>query len=521
MDNPGLDPMGPLTQKTQLAQPLSPPLSSHAVSRDDISDFTVNASKTIGASDVGEEGELVESMAGDSEEGAGFHESENFSFPWDEENSQILRLSIRAPLSDESHTERFLAIRPDLEAHLAPFKIDHVLTLTIAVISGSEVHWETPVVLLILTKEDDMFDIAGISSIIERGGFNVVVARGRIEFGDERINPTWAKEFHSQLCSGVAIGTPGSNSHGTAGIFIRNGEDTFGVTCGHVAKSSSTIIQPSLPFFTTEYNNLIQRREDIERRLRSPLLEQDRRSLEKTHKEYTERIELLKSYIFSKKELNKTLEAGRVVTSRWEKVEYHGRKCYIDCAVFELNRIRGPVLFRDYPVAASVEQPILSSISWAPCDRLGDIVYDMAVRKLGVTTGQTFGVIAGMHTKIYTKDDIALSEYFVLSESSIMKQTFAKAGDSGSAIISGEGAFVGMYFATIFSDTIELIILQNTEDWPDFRRMAGRRKQDGTVDFEDTFKLAYKGVELALIQDARLLKDLMGLHHYGYVIQDL
>ena len=51
--------------------------------------------------------------------------------------------------------------------------------------------------------------------------------------------------------------------------------------------------------------------------------------------------------------------------------------------------------------------------------------------------------------------------------------------------------------------------------------MAGRRKQDGTVDFEDTFKLAYKGMELALIEDARLLKDLMGLHHYGSVVQDL
>jgi hypothetical protein len=193
----------------------------------------------------------------------------------------------------------------------------------------------------------------------------------------------------------------------------------------------------------------------------------------------------------------------------------------MDCAVFELNQFRGPVVFRDYPVAASAEQPILSSISWAPCDCLGDIAYDMPVRKLGVTTGQTFGVIAGVHAKIFNKDESAVSEYFVLSESSVMKQTFAKAGDSGSAIISREGAFVGMYFATIFSDTIELIILQNKEDWPDFRRMAGRRKQDGTVDFEDTFKLAYKGMELALIEDARLLKDLMGLQHYGSVVQDL
>jgi hypothetical protein len=38
--------------------------------------------------------------------------------------------------------------------------------------------------------------------------------------------------------------------------------------------------------------------------------------------------------------------------------------------------------------------------------------------------------------------------------------------------------------------------------------MAGRRKQDGTMDFEDTFKLAYKGMELALTKGARLLKDI-------------
>jgi hypothetical protein len=63
----------------------------------------------------------------------------------------------------------------------------------------------------------------------------------------------------------------------------------------------------------------------------------------------------------------------------------------------------------------------------------------MAVRKLGVRTGQTFGVIAGVRAKIYNQDESAMSEYFVLSESSVMTQIFAKAGDSGSAIISKEG----------------------------------------------------------------------------------
>ena len=232
-------------KKPQLVQSLSVPHSSHAVSREDISDFTVNASETVVASGVGEEEELVEPAAGDSE-GAGVHESENFSFPWDEENSKVLRLSIRAPLSDESHAS------PS------------------ALIGRCTLHHSKPT----------MFDIAGISSITERGGFNVVVARGRIEFGDGGINPPWAQEFHIQLCFAVA----GSNSHGTAGIFIRNDKDAFGVTCRHVAKSSLTIIQPSPTLLTTENNNLIQRHEDIEERLRGQLLEQDQHSLEKTHK---------------------------------------------------------------------------------------------------------------------------------------------------------------------------------------------------------------------------------------------
>ena len=127
-----------------------------------------------------------------------------------------------------------------------------------------------------------------------------------------------------------------------------------------------------------------------------------------------------------------------MVISQWGKVEYKGRKCYIDCAVFELNHIRGPVLFRDYPAAVSAEQSTLSSISWASCHRPGDIADDMAVRKLDVRTGQTFGVIAVVHAKIYNKDESAMSEYFVLSEYSVLKHSFAKAGDSGSAIISGD-----------------------------------------------------------------------------------
>jgi hypothetical protein len=53
------------------------------------------------------------------------------------------------------------------------------------------------------------------------------------------------------------------------------------------------------------------------------------------------------------------------------------------------------------------------------------------------------------------------------------------------------------------------MILQNKESFRDFRRLVGRRKQDCTVDFEVTFKLTYKDMELALIEDARLLKDLM------------
>jgi len=191
----------------------------------------------------------------------------------------------------------------------------------------------------------------------------------------------------------------------------------------------------------------------------------------------------MNEFVASEKRLGIILEAGRALQSKTEIVEYQGRHCYLDASTFELNERRGPVVSRELDASPFTGEPTLAAMNWLPCDCQGQIQFDLAVRKLGVATGLTFGVISGVCRLIIEQGKPRVTEYFVLSDSLVPDQNFAKKADSGSAIVSAEGAWVGVCFGNIESCKVKLIMLQEGVDWPDFQKMSMGRNEDGSFDF--------------------------------------
>jgi len=392
-------------------------------------------------------------------------------------------------------------------------------------VSNADQEWTSPIVsIIVLSQDDPCFDFDRLSETVKRGQFGLVVCSGEKNFGEERTarSSNYRYEYHQRLSSGLAIGKTDINStFGTVGIFMRNFKATFSITCGHVCENSPTIIQPTINLFLAQLQNLKSRHEKLVARLQQPLADMDRDSLEKRKAQYESRINSMNEFVASEKVLEITLEAGRVIQSKTEIVDYQGRRCYLDASIFELNERRGPVVYRELNATPSTEERTLAAMNWLPCDRQGHVQFDLPVRKLGVATGLTFGVISGVHTLIIEQGKPRVTEYFVLSDSLVRDQNFANKGDSGSAIVSAEGAWVGVCFGNVESCKVKLIMLEEREDWPDFQEMAMRTNEDGSFDFEHLIKSAYSGLRLTLISDVKMWEDLLGISKYGNIVQDL
>jgi len=76
------------------------------------------------------------------------------------------------------------------------------------------------------------------------------------------------------------------STFGTVGIFMRNFDATFGITCRHICLNSPTVVQPTINLFLAQLLNLKSRHKNLVACLQQPLAEMDRKSLEKIKAHY-------------------------------------------------------------------------------------------------------------------------------------------------------------------------------------------------------------------------------------------
>ena len=77
-------------------------------------------------------------------------------------------------------------------------------------------------------------------------------------------------------------------------------------------------------------------------------------------------------------------------------IEYQGRTCYSDWAVFDCDRHRLPS--GEAPLDLNTpDHEVLSTADWYRMNGFAPIKWDTYIRKAGRTTGMIFGFIAGIY----------------------------------------------------------------------------------------------------------------------------
>ena len=111
------------------------------------------------------------------------------------------------------------------------------------------------------------------------------------------------------------------------------------------------------------------------------------------------------------------LRVGRTIKSENAVVDYEGRTCYADWAVFVCDRERLPG--GEAPLDLNTpDHGVLSTVDWHRMNGFAPIQGDMYVRKAGRTTGMTFGFIAGVYGNWVpdTFPDKTCEEFYVLEK---------------------------------------------------------------------------------------------------------
>jgi len=208
-------------------------------------------------------------------------------------------------------------------------------------------------------------------------------------------------------------------------------------------------------------------------------------------------------------ESRKNLKVGKVLSYEFRPIVYEERNCMSDWGIFEVmdERRPEPNLFTSYP-----ESGILATKQWDSVKQFGTLKWDQWVRKTGHVTGLTFGFVAGVHAG--WNPGIAncppLTEYYVLEEKVDGYNKFAAKGDSGSAVITAEGDFVGIVFARLDLDEISVVVDVETKV-PDILTIGRRRRSDGSVDDHRLWTEWFTSKAFVLVECAEMVRKQAGI----------
>ena len=419
-----------------------------------------------------------------------------------------LDIKIRTPKSTESFATVYVeSILDVLLEYLSSFQIPYFMALVIFTTETST-NPEIPVVVIIYEKKcisDSRFiSLDDLPAEVQSSNYSILFCEGTFHGQANSMSNSY-RHLHESLVSGISIE---GKEEGTVGLFVEAEDNTFyGFSCGQVlGKVGNYVRQPSLHDFHNHMKVLDRAIRNLEQEIKETRNDVTKFVRQNTLEEIRQQLDTYKKYQGDDDhETKKLLRVGRTIESENAVVDYQGRTCYADWAVFICDRERLPG--GEAPLDLNTpDHVVLSTVDWHRMNGLAPIQWDMYVRKAGRTTGMTFGFIAGVYGNWVpdTFPDKTCEEFYALEEKTSTENQFAAPGDSGAAVINDDGKIVGFVFAGIKIDTVKIVFDRSTRT-PDILKIKERREADGSVRLEDVYSEYISGRKFVLIESANMV----------------
>jgi hypothetical protein len=279
---------------------------------------------------------------------------------------------------------------------------------------------EIPVVAVIYEKNnvpDNQFASFGDLPVeIQTSGYSVIFCEGTFHELATSISNSY-RHLYESLVSGISIE---GKEEGTVGLFVEAENNTFcGFSCAHVlGKAGNYVRQPSLHDFHNHRKALDRAIQNLEQEIKETKNDITKFVRQNTLKEINQQLDIYEKYQGDDDHATKKLlRVGRTIESENAVVDYEGRTCYADWAVFSCDRERLPG--GEAPLDLNTpDHGVLSTVDWHRMNGLAPIRWDMYIRKAGRTTTMTFGFIAGVYGNWVpdTFSDKVCEEFYALEE---------------------------------------------------------------------------------------------------------
>ena len=329
-------------------------------------------------------------------------------------------IKIRTPKSTESFATVYVeSIRDVLLEYLSSFQIPYFMALVIFA-TETPTDPEIPLVVVIYEKEyihDSRFDsLDDLPAEIQRSNYSILFCEGTFHGQANSMSNSY-RHLHESLVSGISIE---GKEEGTVGLFVEAEDNTFyGFSCGQVlGRVGNRVCQPTLHDFRNYMKALERAIRNLEQEIKETRNDVTKFVRQNTLEEIRQQLDAYKKYQGDDDHATeKLLRVGRTIESENAVVDYQGRTCYADWAVFICDRERLPG--GKAPLDLNTpDHGVLSTVDWHRMNGLAPIQWDMYIRKAGRTTGMTFGFIAGVYGNWvpYTFPDKICEEFYALEE---------------------------------------------------------------------------------------------------------
>ena len=161
----------------------------------------------------------------------------------------------------------------------------------------------------------------------------------------------------------------------------------------------------------------------------------------------------------------------------------------------------------------------MAEIQWsAEADSVGNLQYDVQVKKRGAATGVTYGIVAGVYGVLKSAGEGAVrKEFWVLPEALSTSHEFADKGDSGALVWTKDGEAVGVVIAgwTAAFEGVRAVILPNLF-W-DTKNIPFPRDEEGRIDFKGLLSFAVTRPLVLIESFEMILEDIAESNYQLYV----
>ena len=438
--------------------------------------------------------------------------NDNIGFEWSVPQSQI---KVRSPKSTDTFvTEYNESVRPAVVQFLSEWVDNYFVALAVLEEDGKRV---TPVVVAFYDseREDVLPDCELFPGNFGRSAeFVILFGKGKFDFltgGNPESNRKWSPIIRS----GSSIGK-GADDNGTAGVFVRSSKNrVYGVTCGHCfpdQPSGQEIQQPWIHDFTRQHQKLTTFKTQLQQLIANTNNERvrniNRSQLEEVDKELLPINQLVGE---DENETLNNIKVGRIKSGEFKVVKYRDRQCIADWCIFRISKNREPVETPWVP-AYLPEDGLLGSIDWSSGNgNVGELSWDVPIRKEGRASGLTFGFIAGVNAawrpqRLLSIPKGGVEEFYALEEKGEGINQFAEKGDSGSGVTTANGELVGIIMAKAEMTEVKVIV-HPTTGRPDIRAIQQQREKDGSVDADKSWFNMFAGTRFIIMESMKMVLE--------------